>query len=77
MFDPQKTYLATDPAVADGLHVGYWTLARWRSEGKGPAYIQISGRRVAYLGKDLNAWLMAQRRDPRGAAASAEARPAA
>ena len=75
MFDPDKTYLATDPVVAEGLHVGYWTLARWRTEGKGPAYIQISGRRVAYLGKDLNAWLMSQRHDP--CAENAEARPAA
>ncbi|MCL5776438.1 helix-turn-helix domain-containing protein [Limibaculum sp. FT325] len=36
------------------------TLARWRHEGKGPAYIK-SGSRVLYLGADVLAWLAARR----------------
>jgi len=36
------------------------TLARWRHEGKGPAYSK-SGSRVIYLGADALAYLKARR----------------
>ena len=32
------------------------TMAHWRSEGRGPAFIKI-GPKVVYRGDDLNAWL--------------------
>lgn len=57
MFDDDMLYSADDPAL---LILGRpSTLAHWRSEGRGPAYIKM-GRRVAYRGSDLNEWLAAQ-----------------
>ena len=54
MFDETKLYLTDDPALAViGL---YSTLAHWRSEGRGPAFIKL-GSRVAYSGRALNEWL--------------------
>ncbi|MGR3551594.1 MerR family transcriptional regulator [Pseudooceanicola sp.] len=43
-------------------------LAQWRHRNRGPAFIRI-GRRIAYHGTDLNAYLNAQRVDPNGEAA--------
>ena len=61
MFDPDRLYLTNDPALrALGK---FSTLAHWRCEGRGPSYIKV-GSRVAYSGKDLNAWLATQRIDP-------------
>ena len=40
------------------------TLARWRHEGRGPAYIK-SGSRVLYLGRDVLDWLEAHRIETR------------
>lgn len=37
------------------------TMARWRSEGKGPRFIKV-GRRIAYRTADLEAWLDEQTR---------------
>lgn len=57
MFDDDKLYLAGDPAL---LVLGRRsTLAHWRSQGRGPAYLKL-GSRVAYRGSDLNEWLAAQ-----------------
>ena len=54
MFDADKLYLTDDPSL---LVLGpYSTLASWRCEGRGPAFIKI-GSRVAYRGSDLNEWL--------------------
>lgn len=36
------------------------TLAKWRHEGKGPAYIK-SGRLVIYRGSDVLDWLASRR----------------
>ena len=64
MFDPTKLYFANDPALkALGP---YSTLAHWRSEGRGPAFIKI-GSRVAYSGKALNDWLAARTVEPQAA----------
>ncbi len=38
-------------------------LAQWRHRNRGPAFIRI-GRRIAYHGSDLNAYLSAHRIDP-------------
>ena len=39
------------------------TLAMWRHQGKGPPYTR-SGRRILYLGEDVNQWLDDNRVDP-------------
>ena len=57
MFDENKLYMAGHPALR--AIAPYSTLAHWRSEGRGPAYIKI-GSRVAYRGTDLNRWLLAR-----------------
>ena len=52
----------TDDTLYDPRHadltalVSSSTLAQWRHESRGPAYIKI-GARVFYRGADLNAWL--------------------
>ncbi len=54
MFDPEKLYMTSDPDLL--ALAPYSTMAHWRSEGRGPAFIKI-GSRVAYRGADLNLWL--------------------
>ena len=61
MFDGSRLYFANDTAVL--ALAPYWTLARWRSEGRGPRYIKI-GARVAYRGSDLNDWLATRTVEP-------------
>ena len=57
VFDDHTLYLAGDPAL---LVLGRpSTLAHWRSDGRGPAFIKL-GARVAYRGSDLNEWLAAR-----------------
>ena len=54
MFDPDALYLVDDPAL---LKIGPpGTLANWRCQGKGPAYLRL-GKRVCYRGRDLLDWL--------------------
>ena len=54
MFDPDTLYFTDDPALKP---LGaYATRAGWRSQGCGPNYLKL-GSRVAYRGRDLNAWL--------------------
>ena len=58
MFDNDALYLTTDEALKK---LGcYSTLAHWRCQGVGPAFIKI-GAKVAYRGADLNAWLNRRR----------------
>lgn len=54
LFDDDKLYMANDPALR--VIGPYSTLAHWRSEGRGPAYIKV-GARVGYSGRALNQWL--------------------
>ncbi len=61
MFNDQVLYFANDPALK--ALAPYSTLAHWRCEGAGPAFIKV-GRRVAYSGKDLNFWLQQRRVQP-------------
>ena len=58
MFDSEKWYHASDPDVL--RLASYFTMAHWRSEGRGPAYHKI-GNRVVYRGLDLNAWIAGRR----------------
>jgi len=40
------------------------TLAEWRSQGRGPAYIKDGNGYVRYLESDIFAWARANRVDP-------------
>ena len=57
MFEEKRLYFTDNPALK--ALAPYSTMAHWRSEGRGPAFIKI-GSRVAYRGADLNAWLEAR-----------------
>ena len=46
MFDDTRLYPANDPAVTQTI-APYSTMAHWRCEARGPAYIKI-GPRVMY-----------------------------
>ena len=65
MFCDDRLYFTDDPALL--ALAPYSTLAHWRSEGRGPAYVKI-GARVAYSGADLNAWLASRTIQPKEAA---------
>ena len=58
MFDNEKLYFANDPDVL--RLASYFTMAHWRSEGRGPAFHRI-GNKIMYKGADLNAWIRRQR----------------
>jgi hypothetical protein len=58
--------LVSDAEAAQILFVLPHTLATWRSEKRGPAYVKL-GRRVFYRRDDLNAFIAAQRREPTAA----------
>ena len=62
MFEPDRIYQTND---ADLLAI--WTastLANWRYEGSGPAYMK-PGKRVFYRGADLNAFMERHRIEPK------------
>ena len=69
MFDENRLYLANDPELLRTI-APYSTMAHWRSEMRGPAFIKM-GHKVAYRGSDLNAWLEAQTIRPRAVAEAA------
>jgi len=60
-FEDDRYYPTTAPELA--LLGTRGTLAIWRHAGRGPAYCKF-GTRIYYLGRDLNAWLDANRIDP-------------
>ena len=64
MFDDDKFYFTDHSAVL--ALAPYSTMAHWRSEGRGPAYVKI-GSRVAYSGRALNEWLEARTVKPKEA----------
>ena len=61
MFDSDKLYFTDSPELK--ALAPYSTMAHWRSEGRGPAFIKI-GSRVGYSGKALNHWLAARTVEP-------------
>ena len=65
MFQDGKLYFTGDAALL--ALAPYSTMAHWRSEGRGPAYVKI-GARVAYRGADLNTWLASRTIQPKEAA---------
>lgn len=70
MTNPEN--LNTPEQTSEKLGVSLPTLARWRTEGNGPAYVKL-GHRVAYLDADLASWIVAQRRTFTGQTAEAAA----
>lgn len=52
--DPDTFYNTDDEALR--FIASKQTMARWRSEGKGPNYVKF-GSRVAYKGSDLLDWI--------------------
>ena len=40
------------------------TLEKWRIEGGGPPYIELSSRLIVYDTNDLDRWLASKRRGP-------------
>lgn len=65
MFEDDRLYWTRDPALR--AIAPYSTMAHWRCEGRGPAFIKL-GARVAYRGADLNRWLDERTVQPREAA---------
>ena len=57
MFDSEKLYRPSDPAMRGIATEG--TLSVWRCKGQGPPFLKI-GSRVVYRGVDLNEWLEAR-----------------
>lgn len=51
------------------LPIAPQTAARWASEGRGPEFIKIGQRLVAYRAGDLRRWLEEQSRSARSVAA--------
>jgi predicted DNA-binding transcriptional regulator AlpA len=44
------------------LGIGLPTIARWRAAGKGPRFIALGVRRLAYRPSDVRAWLAERER---------------
>ncbi len=61
MFEDNKLYLTDDPALQ--VLWPYSTLAHWRCEGRGPAFVKL-GSKVAYKGADLNACIASRTVEP-------------
>jgi hypothetical protein len=55
--------LMPDVKAAAALRVKQETLATWRSQGRGPAFVKI-GRRVFYRLLDVHEFIAAQWREP-------------
>lgn len=66
ILDDDRVFFPEDPEMR--IFGSVEKLAQWRHRNRGPAFIRI-GRRIAYHGTDLNAYLSAQRTDPNGEAA--------
>ena len=63
-FEDDRFYRPDDKALRNIATQG--TLAQWRFRGAGPAFHRL-GRRVLYLGADLNRWVDQHRVEPRAA----------
>ena len=61
MFKDDVYYRTNDPELNRFLAPG--TLANYRYTGTGPRFHRI-GRRIYYLGADLNTWMAAQAEEP-------------
>lgn len=59
--EPQSGLLIPQE-VAEHLQVHVGTLARWRMEQKGPAWIEVGGQ-VRYRSEDVQTWLEANKKN--------------
>jgi predicted DNA-binding transcriptional regulator AlpA len=57
--------LISERQLCELLGIGLPTIARWRAAGKGPRFIVLGVRRLAYRPSDVRAWL-ADRERARG-----------
>ena len=53
---PADETIVTSKAVAAHLQVGVQTLAKWRSEGRGPRYLRM-GRAIRYRMSDIDEFI--------------------
>jgi predicted DNA-binding transcriptional regulator AlpA len=63
------TVILTIDQAAQRASITRRTLERLRAEGEGPAFVQVSKRRVGILESDLETWLLKRRRPAPGEAA--------
>ncbi len=61
IFENDRGYVLGDPEL--DIIGSREKLAQWRHQRKGPAYCRL-GRKIVYMGYDLNAWVAANRVDP-------------
>lgn len=61
LFEQERTYVLGDPEL--DLLGDRNKLAQWRHKNMGPPYYKL-GRKIVYLGSDLNAWAEAYKTDP-------------
>ena len=62
LFENHRTYTLDDPEL---LLIGDRDkLAQWRHKNTGPAFYRL-GRKIIYLGSDLNAWAEENRFEPK------------
>ncbi len=61
LFEQNRNYVLGDAALE--LIGDRTKLAQWRHKGMGPPFYKL-GRKIIYLGADLNAWAEANRVDP-------------
>ena len=54
--------LISERRLCELLGIGLPTIARWRAEGRGPRFIVLGVRRLAYRPSDVNAWLAERER---------------
>lgn len=59
---------APDPLINEKqlcawLGVGRATASRWRQSGRGPRFVQLSARRLAYRKSDIEQWLASRERE--------------
>ncbi len=54
--------LISERQLCELLGIGLPTIARWRGEGKGPRFIVLGVRRLAYRPSDVKAWLVERER---------------
>jgi hypothetical protein len=63
--DPGQRFLSVDD-VTNELPIAKATLAKWRWNGSGPAFVKL-GARVMYRRADLDAWIAGNTRSPAAA----------
>jgi len=58
--DLSRLRLLLPAAVAELTGLSVETLAQWRSQRRGPAFVKLSRNRVGYRVNDLDEWLAAR-----------------